>query len=176
MNTAQTAIVITGAVGLGTPVLTHLFEWLREKGRLDHERDLRDRDALRTKLEAVARSIDKAQREIGDVLVLFSDERDDAIDEQDRTSKVTAARKAIDDGWLALVELALWVDRDRDPGAAAQDALAGLGTMLSWAVAPDSDEAREVDDIEEVKRKAAAASHRFLSTAREKYGARLADS
>jgi hypothetical protein len=51
VDTADLAILVTGAVGLGTPGLSALFQWRRDKGAAARARSDRDLDELRGLLD-----------------------------------------------------------------------------------------------------------------------------
>jgi hypothetical protein len=104
VTTAQLAILVTGGVGVGTPALAAFFAGRREKRQYEHERDVRDRDVLRLRLDSVAEALGTLRR-CADVLLALAPRHPQEGGLPDRTAD---AQAAVRDTELALAKLALW--------------------------------------------------------------------
>lgn len=173
MTTAQLAIVVTGAVGLGAPIVSQFFESKREKRRFDHERDLRDRDSLRVRLDAVAEAIDTAWRTTSAAEGILATQGPDGAD---LPKRVVDAFQAIHDANLANAKLGLWIARDEGTGKAATECIGALDYIVC-AIDVQKALQRYTDnfsygDLNEHRQVAQDASRRYVAGALDEYGMR----
>jgi hypothetical protein len=57
MTTAELAVLVSGAVGLGAPTISAAFQRSRDKDAVERDRETRDRDELRALLDETAAAL-----------------------------------------------------------------------------------------------------------------------
>ena len=175
VTTPQIAIVVTGSVsvlvGLGGPALFALFEQKREKARFAHERGLRERDALRLRLDGVADALDTLKRRGGAQFGVLATQGPDSEDLGRATFDALAA---VHDAQLAVAKLSLSIRTDEGAGRAASVSLRELDEIATtiadqWSLRRYADDF-SFDDLQERQNKAGRAASEFLALARERWG------
>lgn len=126
VTTAELAIVVTGAVGLGSPAISSYFESRREQRRFENDRATRDVDELRLLLDRAAQQLQDAGIERGGAYVAFMTQGPKI--KQDENANEAVAKFVGELRKLSLIQeqLAIRVGKERDVYRHFHDALEGL--------------------------------------------------